>query len=91
MIFRMLVANDVVDKDGTVVPLKGSLKDVWNGPAFEFTQANRIKFIPKPLIELAMKKHPALDPEYLNNILAWPGTPMSGYVAQDVTIPLTGG
>jgi hypothetical protein len=150
--------------DGTVVPLKGSLKDVWNGTAFEFTQANTVKFIPKPLIELAMKKRKpteselsaliglasvtadgvvfaselnkignvmqallkpmgmgdifrdtvtpaartltvvglswvlgaaiseatkkrsALDPEYLNNILAWPGTPMSGYVAQDTSI-----
>ncbi len=150
--------------DGTVVPLKGSLKDVWNGPAFEFTQQNTFNYIPKPLIELAMKKRKpteselsalmglasvtadglvfaselnkignvmqtlfkpfglsdefhnsfskpaqtvavvglswvlgaaiseatkkrsALDQEYLNNILAWPGTPMTGFVAQDTSI-----
>jgi hypothetical protein len=155
--------------DGTVIPLKGSLKDVWNGPAFELTQPNTINYIPKPLIEIAMKKRKpteselsaliglasitkdgivaanelnkvgnvmkalfkpfgiadsfsnavdptaralsviglswvlgsaisaatqkrsALDPEYLNNILAWPGTPMAGFVAKDTTISATGG
>lgn len=155
--------------DGTVVPLKGSLKDVWEGPAFEFTQKNTVAYIPKPLIELAMKKrkpteselaaliglaaitadgiivagelnqvghvmealgkpfgldgafrdtfgkpaqvvaavglawvlgaaiseatkkHSSTDPEYLNNILAWPGTPMAGYVAKDTPIPTTSG